>query len=254
MRDPRDLTRGQGNHQRAGSLNRENIMAKENAGNLFPVYVWEAPVRLCHWVVALCVAVLAVTGYFIGSPLPSMPGEASDNFLMGYIRFAHFSAAYVFAVFFILRVYWAFVGNKFAREIFLVPRSLFSREWWSGIVNQGLYYAFLKKEAIMYQGHNPAAAASIFFMFVLGTVFMIVTGFALYGEGAGMASWQYKLFSSWVIPLFGQSQSVHTWHHLGMWYLLWFILIHLYLVLRGDIFSGETVVSTMVNGYRVSKH
>ena len=34
-------------------------------------------VRAWHWINALAIVVLAVTGYFIGSPLPSMPGEAS---------------------------------------------------------------------------------------------------------------------------------------------------------------------------------
>ena len=65
------------------------------------VYVYEAPVRLWHWVNALAILVLGVTGYFIGSPLPSLPGEASHSFLMGYIRFAHFAAGYVLAPFFV---------------------------------------------------------------------------------------------------------------------------------------------------------
>ena len=55
------------------------------------------------------------------------------------------------------------------------------------------------------------------FAFVWLTVFMIFTGLALYGEGEGMNSWIFRLFSSWVIPLFGNSQNVHTWHHLGLW-------------------------------------
>jgi Ni/Fe-hydrogenase 1 B-type cytochrome subunit len=38
-----------------------------------------------------------------------------------------------------------------------------------------------------------------------------------------------------------------------MWYLLCFTLVHLYMVVREDIMSGETVVSTMVNGWRVAK-
>ena len=47
-----------------------------------------------------------------------MPGEASDHFLMGYIRFAHFAAAYVFAVGFLFRIYWALVGNhKYATVV-----------------------------------------------------------------------------------------------------------------------------------------
>ena len=33
------------------------------------VYVWQLPVRLYHWINALCVAALAVTGYLIGRPL-----------------------------------------------------------------------------------------------------------------------------------------------------------------------------------------
>jgi Ni/Fe-hydrogenase 1 B-type cytochrome subunit len=218
-----------------------------------PVYVWEAPVRLWHWVMVLAMVVLAVTGYFIGSPLPSTPGEASDHYLLGYIRFAHFAAAYVFTIFLLVRIYWIFVGNKFAREIFVVPFLMLKPSWWGALIDQGLYYAFLKKDARSYQGHNPLAQAAMFFMYVLGSLFMIVTGFALYGEGTGMGTWQYTLFTSWVMPLLGQSQAVHTWHHLGMWYLILFTIIHIYLVFREDIASRETVISTMVNGWRVSK-
>jgi Ni/Fe-hydrogenase 1 B-type cytochrome subunit len=38
-----------------------------------------------------------------------------------------------------------------------------------------------------------------------------------------------------------------------MWYLIMFMLVHLYMVVRADIFSGETVMSTMINGWRVEK-
>ena len=114
---------------------------------LFPVYVFEAPVRIWHWVMALCMVVLAVTGYLIGTPLGSVGGEASDNFLFGYIRFAHFAAAYIFAVMFVMRVFWAFVGNKFSREIFVVPFKLFSAQWWQGLISQSKHYAFLKSHA-----------------------------------------------------------------------------------------------------------
>ncbi len=55
-----------------------------------------------------------------------------------------------------------------------------------------------------------------------------------------------------MLPLLGYSQNVHTLHHLGMWYLLIFSLVHMYMVVREDIMSGETVISTMINGWRVS--
>ncbi|HET7525944.1 MAG TPA: Ni/Fe-hydrogenase, b-type cytochrome subunit [Burkholderiaceae bacterium] len=219
----------------------------------YPVYVWEAPVRIWHWVMALAMVVLAITGYLIGSPLPSVGGEASEHYFFGAIRFTHFVAAYVFTVVFVLRVAWAFLGNRFAREIFSVPLKLFDGAWWRGLIHQTRYYLFLEPESLPWQGHNPLAMAAMFFMYVLGSVFMILTGFALYGEGLGRGSWAFTLFSSWVLPLLGYSQNVHTLHHLGMWYLLLFTGVHLYMATREDIFSEATVMSTMVNGWRVAK-
>ncbi len=215
------------------------------------VYVYEAPLRIWHWINALAIVVLAVTGYFIGSPLPTMSGEASDHFLMGYIRFAHFAAGYILLIGFLGRVYWAFVGNHHAREIFMPP--FHKSEYWSGVLHEIRWYAFLEKEPRKYTGHNPLAILFMHFMFVWGLLFMIVTGFALYGEGAGLDSWQFTLFSSWVTPLFGQSMDVHTWHHLGMWWILLFVMAHIYVAIREDIMSRQSLVSTMISGWRTFK-
>lgn len=116
------------------------------------VYVYEAPVRLWHWVNALAILVLAVTGYFIANPLPTMPGEASDHFLMGYMRFAHFAAAYIFTVGFIGRIYWAFVGNEHSRELFHLP--FYRLSFWKELLHEVRWYAFLESEPKKYTGHN----------------------------------------------------------------------------------------------------
>jgi Ni/Fe-hydrogenase 1 B-type cytochrome subunit len=92
----------------------------------------------------------------------------------------------------------------------------------------------------------------MFVGFLLTSVFMIVTGFALYGEGLGVGSWADKLFG-WVIPLFGQSQDVHTWHHLGLWVMVCFVVLHVYAVIREDIMGRQSIVSTMVSGHRTFK-
>jgi len=217
------------------------------------VYVWEAPVRLWHWVMMFAMFVLIATGFLIGVPPPAVGGEAYNTFWFGYIRFLHFAAGYIFAVFFVLRVYWAFVGNKYAREIFLVPFSLLTGKFWKGLFNDIFFYLYMKKEPGSYEGHNPLAAVAMFFMYLLGTVWMILSGLALYGEGAGMASWQFRFFTSWLQPLIGDSQQLHTYHRLGMWYLIIFSLAHMYMVIRQDVFTKETIISTMVNGWRVQK-
>lgn len=215
------------------------------------VYVYEAPLRIWHWINALAILALAITGYFIGSPLPTLSGEASDHYLMGYIRFVHFAAGYILLIGFLGRIYWAFVGNSHAREIFLPP--FFKRDYWSGVLHEIRWYAFLEKEPRKYTGHNPLAILFMHFMFVWGMLFMIVTGFALYGEGTGLDSWQFALFSSWVIPLLGQSMDVHTWHHLGMWWILLFVMAHIYVAIREDIMSRQSLVSTMISGWRTFK-
>lgn len=215
------------------------------------VYVYEAPVRLWHWVNALAITVLAITGWFIASPLPSVPGEASENFLMGYIRFAHFSAGYVLLVGFLGRIYWALVGNHHARQLFVLP--MFDAGWWKEVLFELRWYLFLEPDPKKYVGHNPLAQLSMFTLFLSTAVFMMVTGFALYGEGAQEGSWAHTLFTSWVVPLFGQSQDVHTWHHLGLWVIVLFVLIHVYAAIREDIMSRQSLVSTMLSGWRLFK-
>ena len=118
--------------------------AERNARMVKAVYVYEAPLRLWHWVNALAITVLAITGYFIGKPLPSLSGDPSEQYLMGWIRFLHFAAAYVFAIGFIGRIYWAIVGNHHARQIFLLP--ILNRHWWSEVFYELKWYLFMVKE------------------------------------------------------------------------------------------------------------
>ncbi len=56
---------------------------QQKSDNVVSHYVFEAPVRIWHWLTVLCMAVLMVTGYFIGKPLPSVSGEATYRLLYG---------------------------------------------------------------------------------------------------------------------------------------------------------------------------
>ncbi len=51
----------------------------------------------------------------------------------------------------------------------------------------------------------------------------------------------------------GNSMDIHSWHRLGMWLIGAFVIGHVYMALREDIMSDDTVISTMVNGYRSHK-
>lgn len=215
------------------------------------VYVYEAPVRIWHWVNAAAILVLCVTGYFIGSPPPSVgQHEAYDQFLFGYIRFAHFAAGMILTVGFLGRIYWAIFGNHHARQLFYLP--VLNGHWWREIWFEIRWYLFLESEPKKYVGHNPLAQLAMFFFITIGISFMIVTGMALYAEGAGQGSLYDDLFG-WVIGLVGNTQRLHTLHHLGMWWIVIFMIVHIYVAIREDIMSRQSIVSTMISGHRTFK-
>ena len=216
------------------------------------VYVYEAPLRIWHWVNALAITVLALTGYFIGSPPPSMQiGEAAHQFFFGYIRFAHFAAGWILAIGFLGRIYWAIFGNHHARQLFYLP--FWSGRYWAEVWHEVKWYLFMTREPKKYVGHNPLAQLAMFFFITIGVSFMIITGLALYSEGLGTDSVLYAMFG-WVFGLFGNNPHiVHTFHHLGMWWILIFMIIHIYVAIREDIMSRQSIVSTMISGHRTFK-
>ena len=214
------------------------------------VYVFEAPVRLWHWLHTFSLLVLAFTGWLIANPPPTLTGEASAHFLMGDIRMAHFIAAWVFAIGFLIRIYWAFVGNRYARELFILP--FWDKDWCEDLWYEIRFYLFLTREQRRSIGHNPLAQIAMFLFNFLGTGFMLVTGFALYGQGLGPDSWAGRLFG-WVVPLMGGGEALHDWHDLGMWIFLVFVIVHVYMAVRADIISRESSVSTIIGGWRMFK-
>jgi Ni/Fe-hydrogenase 1 B-type cytochrome subunit len=213
------------------------------------VYVYEWPVRLWHWINAAAIVTLMITGYLIGSPPPSVMGEASAHFGFGQIREIHFIAGQLMAVGFVFRAWFALVGNHHAKQMFVPP--VWSKAWWDEVIYEARWYAFVERTPKKYIGHNPLAQLAMFTLFVLPAIVMICTGMALYGEGAGGLA--KALFSSWVIPLFANSFNVHTIHHWGMWLLVIFAFVHIYAAVREDIMSRQSLISTMVSGWRMFK-
>lgn len=215
------------------------------------IYVYEGPVRLWHWVNAALIVVLCLTGYFIGQPPPSVPGEASNSFLFGNIRMVHFMAGQALAVFFLMRIYWAFVGNHHARQIFLLP--VWSGKWWKEIIFEARWYSFLVRDPKKYIGHNPLAQFAMFTMLIIPLILQLLTGFALYAEGQGTDTWWYTAFG-WVFGFFNNnSMHVHTFHRVMMWVIVVFSIVHIYAAIREDIMSRQSLISTMVSGWRYFK-
>lgn len=226
----------------AGALGRD---VPAPSGDYKWVYLWGLPIRAMHWIAAICIVVLAVTGFYIGKPAFLTQGEASSHFLMGYVRLAHFIAAGALVATGIVRVYWLLAGNKFERLSALFP--VRPRDW-ANMVRQAKYYLMIQPEkAPHYLGHNPMQQMSYTGVYLL-VLLMATTGFAMYGQSNPDGVW-WMLFS-WVGPLFGGIQRVRFVHHVATWAFIIFIPIHVYLASRADILEKGGVISSIITGGR----
>lgn len=213
------------------------------------VYVWEIPVRIFHWINALSITILAVTGLIISNPPAILSNaEASQSYWFGTVRFIHFATAYIFFFNMILRIYWSFVGNRFASWRAFWP---FSRKSWRNTLHVFKVDVFLANDKNpdvrnISIGHNSLAAFSYVMLFILALI-QIFTGFGLYASNSGW--WLPDLFA-WVVPLFGGDFMVRTIHHISTWLFILFTLIHVYLVFYHDWLEGRGEVSSMFSGYK----
>ena len=124
------------------------------SAGLVRVYVWQAPVRLTHWLIAGSLFVLAATGFYIGHPFGAVPGEANRHFVMGHVKLVHSGAAIVFTLAVLIRLAWMLVGNRYARWNQFVPTS---GERVRGIFSMAAFYSFLRRDPPHELGHNALA-------------------------------------------------------------------------------------------------
>lgn len=209
------------------------------------VYVWEFPVRLFHWMNALCVVVLAVSGYMIAGPLAAQRApEYSPAGLLTIVRWMHFLTGWIWIAVAILRIYWGFVGNEFVRYRNFLP---LTRAWWSrpsSIVEGDA--AEIGTSAASVIGHSPLAALSYTIAFA-AFLFQVITGLSVYA--AMDSNWFLDLFA-WVIPLFGSEHLARLWHHMTMWFFVVFMIVHVYLAAYHEYIHPTGTISSIIRGWK----
>lgn len=209
------------------------------------VFVWQLPVRVYHWLNALSILVLIATGLLIGNPPVILTGgEAYGNYWFGTVRFLHFAAAYVFFFNFIFRLYWGFVGNRYADWKNFIPHSkAFLREMWQ-VIRIDILLA--KDKEHMAVGHNPLAGF-IYFLTFLAFLLQVFTGFGLY---AAMSDSFIAGLFAWVPAFFGGDFALRQWHHVATWFFILFTIVHVYLVFYHDYVEGRGELSSMAGGWK----
>jgi len=201
-------------------------------------YVWEFPVRLVHWVNASSIVVLFFTGLFLATPF-------SRSFSMGRMREFHMIFGFALMLGTVIRVYWFFAGNNYARSGFPMFWKL---SWYRAVLQQMIDYTKLDR-GYVHIGHNSLAGASYAALFVL-CIFQMVTGLALYGETNRGGFWDSLL--GWTTTLLGGSYRVQLWHLMAAWFIVIIALFHVYIVLYDAQLYKDKLVRSMIFGEKTS--
>jgi Ni/Fe-hydrogenase 1 B-type cytochrome subunit len=219
-------------------------------GTRIRIYVWDLVVRNTHWVIALAMAILVVSGLYIAHPFGHPGGTPSPYFLMGWVRVVHFYAAIVFTLAVLLRVAWYFLSPiVYARWKQFIPVQRYRRR---ELLTTIKFYTFFRKRPPDVIGHNPLAGLSYSGVFVLYFL-MITSGLALYaGEaipGAFMKNFQF------FVSVYGGLQTARFVHHVVMWVLILFVTLHVYLNALTSSLEENGEVDSIFSGYKfVPRH
>ncbi len=207
------------------------------------VRVWEFPVRLVHWTNFLAIVVLCLTGVYIHWPFLAAPA-GSDAYVMGLMRYAHFVAGWVLLAGLLARLYWGFVGNRYARlgTFFPYLTAEGRRHLW-GVLR---YYALLSSRLPPHLGHNAMAATVYGGVFLL-LAFQVLSGFALLGlhDPSGTT---YRL-TGWLIAAVGGGW-VRFAHYTVTFVLGAFLIAHVYAMWVCDLAERDGTSGSMFSGYK----
>lgn len=213
--------------------------------NLREVYVWQLPVRFFHWINAVAIVVLCITGYIIGDP-PAVQHatEAIHNYWFGYVRLIHLATGMIFVVNILFRLYWAFAGNHFARWNNFIP---LTRAQWKSIFQTLRVDILLLTDKPVYDiGHNSLAATTYFGLFIL-SVAQALTGFMMMFVTTNNVMEPITTFG---LEHMGGFFVVREIHHILMWAFVLFMIIHVYLVFYHDYIERNGIASSMIGGWK----
>jgi Ni/Fe-hydrogenase 1 B-type cytochrome subunit len=219
--------------------------ADDEAIGCGPIYVWELPVRITHWLIVISIMVLAATGLYIHGPflVPSSPVEASS--VMADVRYWHEIFAIVFSLSVAVRFYWGFVGNSFSSWRQIIPHR---RDQLYFMKEMARYYAGRRKHPVPYTGHNHLAGLAYTIVSV-GLFAQVLSGLLLFGWITPTGP-LHVLFGWGNAFPWGGIQGVRYLHNVLTFLFLAFMIHHVYSAILIDIEERNGVLSSMFSGYK----
>jgi cytochrome b len=176
------------------------------------IKVWDLPIRLFHWGMALCFGVAWLT-----------TGDRWLDF--------HLFSGYLLGGLLLFRLYWGLYGE---------PNARFRDFAFSFRTVRGYLASILRGRPTRYLGHNPAGSWAIWLIFLL-LLSLVVTGVLTLGGEE-----RHGPFAGWLG--FSAGAVLHRIHEILAWVMVGVVAIHLLGVLVESLLHRENLVTAMVTG------
>jgi Ni/Fe-hydrogenase 1 B-type cytochrome subunit len=216
--------------------------------------------RIIHWVNAVSMIVAVITGFYIAEPYYQtlIAQGAVDKYVMAWNRWGHFIVAIIFDVTSIIVAYLYFFSRFEKPYKKVLPTGENIKEFFEVVFN----LLTLNRRKKFDSSHSDSFNTVYFLIFHLLLVWMLLTGLQLYVHGLGsgessIGSWwpaMLHLVTDWTIAVTGGSlMDVRISHHTTMWYILVWVVFHIYYQVWRTIYWKEGDIAIVVGGSKFVK-
>lgn len=213
-------------------------------------YEFSAPLRWGHWIRAISIFVLIVTGFYLADPfLLAEPKPTPTNFQQAEWRFWHLVFGFALIGVTIFKTHLFFFGRISKKERVSFWDFINPKVWFKQIG----YYMLVSHHPETKGVYNPLQFVAYLTIFICIAVISL-TGLIMYvhvfHEGLGGAI--YDILRP-IEAMMGGLAAVRYIHHIAMWVFILFIPVHVYMAVFNSVFAKNGAMDSIFSGYRFFK-
>ncbi|GIU00117.1 Ni/Fe-hydrogenase, b-type cytochrome subunit [Sulfurovum sp. TSL6] len=208
-----------------------------------PDFVYSSANRILHWIRALVVTGLIITGFYIADPFLTSDGS-TDKLLYATWTKWHLIIGFILIASGLLRIYLFFFGKDSEGELRSL-KDFFSIKSWMVQLKSYFFLGELRKKGF-YGPLQFLTYTAIMLLLIVSSITGLVLYVHVYHQGLG--GWLYdpmRAVEAWM----GGLATVRYIHHMAIWGFLIFIPIHIYMVIWSAIRFKHAALDVMFTGY-----
>ena len=208
-----------------------------------PDFVYSSANRILHWIRALVITGLIITGFYIADPFLTSDGS-TDKLLYAEWSQWHFILGFILLTSGLLRIYLFFFGKDSEGELRSMKDVLSVKSWFVQLKSY-FFIGELRKKGL-YGPLQFMTYTAIMILVVVASVTGLILYVHVYHSGiGGMLYEPMRALEAWM----GGLATVRYIHHITTWGYLIFIPIHIYLVIWSAIRFKHGAMDVMFTGY-----